>query len=63
MARQVSLSFAYNTAYRLDSQSGVHATATAIDNMYEEVPEGYLVRPAPHLMLAGIAATPSAPRS
>lgn len=54
IAALVELSFAYNTAYRLDSQSAVHATTMAMNNMYEENDEGYVLRPMPHLMMAGI---------
>jgi hypothetical protein len=54
MAELVDLSFAYNSAYRLDSQSAVHATAMAINNAFDEVPEGHLVRPVPQLAFSGI---------
>ncbi len=54
MAGKVELASAYNTAYRLDSQSAVHASGTAINNVFAEVEEGYLVRDEPHLMMRGI---------
>lgn len=54
MAEKVDLAFAYNTEYRLDSQSAVHATGMAIDNAFEGVDAGYLVRAEPHLMMGGI---------
>jgi hypothetical protein len=54
MAENVDLAFAYNTAYRLDSQSAVHATGMAVADAFEEVAEGYLVRAEPHLMMGGI---------
>lgn len=54
MAEKVDLAFAYNTAYRLDSQSAVHATGMAVNNAFDEVEAGYLVRDEPHLMMGGI---------
>jgi hypothetical protein len=54
MAEKVDLSFAYNTAYRLDSQSAVHATGMTVNNAFDEVEAGYLVRDEPHLMMGGI---------
>lgn len=54
MAEKVELEFAYNTQYRLDSQSAVHASGMAVNHVYDEVDEGYLVRPVPHLAMAGI---------
>lgn len=54
MAEKVELAFAYNTAYRLDSQSAVHATGMAVNNAFDEVEAGYLVRDEPHLMMGGI---------
>jgi hypothetical protein len=51
MAKLVDLSFAYNTAYRIDSQSAVHASGMAVNNAFEEVDEGYIVRPEPLVTL------------
>lgn len=54
MAEKVDLAFAYNTEYRLDSQSAVHATGMAVDNAFEEVEAGYLVLAEPHLAMGGL---------
>jgi Family of unknown function (DUF5677) len=54
MAQAVELELAYQTAYRLDSQSAVHATGMAVNHAYDEAEQGYVLRPAPHLALAGI---------
>lgn len=54
MAEKVNLALTYNTAYRLDSQSAVHATGTAVENAFDEVDAGYLVRAEPNLMMGGI---------
>lgn len=51
MAGDVGLSLAYNIAYRIDSQSGVHAAGMAINNVYDSVAEGNLVRLVPHVTL------------
>lgn len=48
MAAQTDLAFAYQLAYRLQSESDVHATPVAADSCYERLPDNRLrLRPAP----------------
>lgn len=46
MAAQIDAGFAYQAAYRLQSQSDVHATPLAADTCYEQLPDGGLRLPA-----------------
>lgn len=48
MAAQIGLGFAYQLAYRTQSQVDVHATTVAVDSCYERLPDGRLrLLPAP----------------
>jgi hypothetical protein len=51
MAKQAGLGFPYSFAYRLQSQSDVHATALAIDKTLEQTSEGLVLRDKPGLGL------------
>ena len=42
MATAVGLGFAYQLAYRVQSQSDVHATPLAVDSCYERMADGTL---------------------
>ena len=54
MAAQIGLGFAYQLAYRTQSQSDVHATTVAADSCYERMPDGRLrLLPAPQHALRG----------
>ncbi len=54
MAAQIGLGFAYQLAYRTQSQLDVHATTAAVDSCYEQMPDGTLrLLPAPQHALHG----------
>lgn len=54
MATQIGAGFAYQLAYRVQSQSDVHATPLAADSCYEQLPDGRLrLRAAPAHALSG----------
>jgi len=56
MAREIGVGFAYSFAYRLQSQTDVHATPLAIDSVFEEPDAsepGPRIRPIPRHALQG----------
>lgn len=55
MASEIGAGFAYQLAYRVQSQSDVHATPLAADTAYEQLPDGRLrLRAAPAHALSEI---------